>query len=439
MEMLLQTNKQEYGNREMLELTMNSNPMDLVEGILSVSVFLGGQKYLQDFRNTDNQKCLQSAIYPLLDAGPYPAGEVMRNDSFLDQILITTKPTDSVPEGPAYPEYANLVYFPEIKQDMIFGTIEDEKEIPLSSSPVIQTWIDTISTMQTTRTNTKGKFYFSANRAGINKLILTQGKKPKGNIVLQEEFYPEFFSISKEDFSNIPADRDEIKQQMLNLQINDSYFEKKEYSIKESLVPFYINPDKIFFIDDYIPLSTLEEFLFEVVPNILPYHSKDKTIIQMQFPWTEKPIGNDPLFLVDGVPVFDADLIANLKCSDLLSVGVVYEKYFYQYESFDGILDIHSKAGNASVLKIPKYTYSVNFTGVQQANIHSYISVQDVKSREPYFKTQLYWNPSISLDLDGKTAINFMTPDNTGEYIVRCGVKTADGSVAYSYTTFRVR
>ncbi len=214
---------------------------------------------------------------------------------------------------------------------------------------------------------------------------------------------------------------------------------KTEISAKASLVPFYINPDKIFFIDDYVPLSTLEEFLFEVVPNILPYHAKDKTIIQMQFPWSETPIGDDPLFLVDGVPVFDADLIANLRCADLLSVGVIYDKYFYQVESFDGILDIHSKAGDASVLKIPNNICSVNFTGIQQVNKKSGLSIPDAKSREPYFKTQLYWDPAVNLNPDGKTTINFLTPDNSGEYLVRCGLKTADGSVVYYYTSFRVR
>ncbi len=439
MELLLQTNKKEYGNREMLELTIKNDTMDLAEGALSISVFLGEQKNLQDLYKTDSQKCLLSAIYPLLEAGPYPAGEVMKDELFLDQILITIKPHDSVPESLTSADYADLAYFPENKHDLIFGTVTDEKGIPISSSPVIQTWIDTISTMQTTRTNKAGKFCYAVNRHGVNRLILTQGKKPEGTIRLQEEFYPEFFPIANEDLFIILPGRDILKQQMLNLQINDSYFEKKEFGIKESLVPFYIAPDKIFHINDYVPLPTLEEFLFEIVPNIFINHGNDKTIIQMQFPWMDSSIGEDPLFLVDGVPVFDADLIANLKCSDLLSIGVVYNKYFYQYESFDGILDIRSKAGDASVLEISENTHSAYFTGIQLEHGNSGISLPDVKYHEPYFRTQLYWNPSIDLNSDGETTITFMTPDNAGEYIIRYGLKTADGSVVYDYGAFRVR
>ena len=159
----------------------------------------------------------------------------------------------------------------------------------------------------------------------------------------------------------------------------------------------------------------------------------------MQFPWSESPIGDDPLFLVDGVPVFDADLIAKLKCSDLLSVGVIYDKYFFQYESFDGILDIHSKAGDASVLKIPKNICSVNFTGIQQVNRKSDLSIPDAKSREPYFKTQLYWNPSIGADATGTRKVEFWSSDNAGDYVINIQGILPDGSLCSFQKKLKVR
>jgi hypothetical protein len=439
LELTLKTDKKEYGNREMLELSIEKSPADAIEGALSISVFLGKLDNIQDFSKMDSQKYLNNILYPYLREGPCPAAEVIRNDIMLDQILMIQEPAGSFPDSPPASNYEELTFFPESNKDLIFGTITDEKGIPVSSSHVIQTWIDTVSIMQTAKTNRDGRFFIETNRTGWNRLILTQNKKQKDSIDLQNEFYPEFFPVVQEVVLLHHATGDELKQQMLNLQISDSYSEEKENRAKDSLYPFYIVPDKVFFIDDYVPLSTLEEFLFEVVPNILPYHSKDKTIIQMQFPWSETPIGEDPLYLVDGVPVFDAGLIAKLKCSDLLSVGVIYDKYFYQVESFDGILDIHTKAGDASVLKIPEGICAANFAGIQQANEIPGLSVPDAKSREPYFKTQLYWNPSVDLESDGKTTMNIMTPDNAGEYLVRCGVKSADGSVVYFYTSFRVR
>jgi hypothetical protein len=159
----------------------------------------------------------------------------------------------------------------------------------------------------------------------------------------------------------------------------------------------------------------------------------------MQFPQTDISFGDDPLFLVDGIPVFDADYIGNLKCSEISWVGVVYEKYFYQTESFDGILDIHTHKGDASILHIPESVISLYFTGIQPKQSKNELSIQEAYSPEPYFKTQLYWNPSLLLKPTGKTTLTFITPDNSGDYLVRCCLKSADGSVEYYYTSFSVR
>jgi hypothetical protein len=439
MEMKLHTNQKEYRNREPVELTIEQSPLNLMKGALSVSVVLIEQRNLQDYLNDDNHKFLQSALYPFLYENPYPASIVMKDSLFLEGVLIAKKFDDFMPDGPPIPGYKDLAFFPEIKKDLIFGMIVDENKIPVAYSPVIQTWTGTISNMQTTRTNEKGKFIFQSGKNGMHELILTQRKNSSGKIVLQEEFFPEFFPLAKEDISVIPEKMGELKQQLLNLQINDSYYEKKEGSVEEHLVPFYVAADKVFKIADYIPLSTLEEFLFEVVPGVLISHSKGKTFIRMHFPHTDLPLGDDPLFLVDGIPIFDADLVGKLRCSDLLSIGIVYEKYFYQNENFDGIFDIHTRAGDASILEIPESIYSVNFTGIQQAHKNDDNSIWDINSREPFFRTQLYWNPSVDLNASGKATVTFTAPDNTGDYLIRSGLKSTDGSFVYYYTTFHVK
>jgi len=438
-ELQLHTNKSEYGNRETVELAIESCQAGMLQEPLSVSVFMIENKNKADFFRAASQEFFKSSLYPFLSGSSFPANEVMRNAEFLENVLIAKKPGDSIPVIPDESTYQNLVYFPEIKQDLIFGTLLDDQKISMPSSVVWQTWIDTVSTLQTTRTNKEGKFIFLSERTGENRLILTHNKTTQGNIVLQEEFFPEFFSITEEKIHIDPENRNVLKQQMLNLQINDSYFENGKNGIKKTLLPFYLAPDKTFRISDFIPLSTLQEFLFEVVPGVLSYHYRNKTIIRMHFPQTDISFGDDPLFLVDGIPVFDADYIGNMKCSEISSVGVVYEKYFYQNESFDGILDIHTRKGDASILHIPESVNSLYFTGIQPKQTKDEFSIQDANSPEPFFKTQLYWNPSLFLKPTGKTTLTFITPDNSGDYLIRCCLKSMDGSLGYYYTSFSVR
>lgn len=46
---------------------------------------------------------------------------------------------------------------------------------------------------------------------------------------------------------------------------------------------------------------------------------------------------------------------------------------------------------------------------------------------KPDYRTTLFWKPEITLDEDGKSAIDFFTGDKTGEYWVKVEGITEDG------------
>lgn len=434
----IHTNGKEFANREVVELTLQNESPDQAREALSVSVFMMDRELQQEYIKGAGQQAIMSALFSFLGGSPYPAQEAMKNETFLEQVLIARGQFNMGTERIHDPGYDKLAYFPEIMQDLVTGMVVDDRNIPVSSFPVIQTWIDTVSFMQTLSTNKEGRFVFETDKTGENRMILTFKKSQQAKVILQDEFFPEFLSLAQDESFINPLNIKGLKQMMLNLQINDSFYERKDNAGIKQRLPFYRLSDQIFRISDYIQLPTLEEFLFEVVPGILPYHSGNKTIIRISFPQTDVSFGNDPLFLVDGVPIFDSDLIAKLRCSDLVSVGIVYEKYFYQNESFDGILDIHTHKGDASILSIPETINLVYFTGVQPALSTDRFN-PDPDFREPFFRTQLYWNPDVTQDQNGIAILTFTTPDNAGDYLIRCGLIYADGSVRYSFTSFSVR
>ena len=429
------TGKKSYGNRENIEISLEIPMGNFTNNILSVSVFLIEKDNLQEYLVLDQFEFIQSALYSFLGGSPYPVDKVVQDMKFLDQVLVARSTFGFSDNMTLVSRYEDLKYFPESSHDLIFGLVSDEDNKPIASAPVIQTWVDTISTMQTTLTNDKGLFFIASDRKGEQELIVAHSKHHTGNITIQEEFYPEFFSLAQEELKINSANRNVLRQQMLNLQINDSYRNIKRTDHDDNKIPFFLEPDKFFLIDDYIPLPTLEEFLFEVVPYILPTRSKGRTIIRLPFPQTNILYGDDPLFLVDGIPLFDGDKVAHLNCSDLLSVGVVYEKYFFQQETFDGIIDIRTRHGDASILSIPEEVYAERFTGIQPINAQTFL---DQDQRLPFFKTQLYWNPEVPFVDSKKTQLKVTTPDNNGDYLIRCSLKNPDGTIEYFYSTFRV-
>jgi hypothetical protein len=435
-DLIIACDKAVYRNRETVELMIEKNPEDKSENWVSLSVFLVQKNNLQKYFDHDRQRSLASALYSFTGGSPYPVHEILADSFFLDQIL-TIQDYSSSNDSLLELKYEELFYFPEMEYDLITGEVTDEQGKSGVSASLIQTWVDTVSTMQTTMTNDKGIFFFATDRQDHQELVIAHSKYSTGKIQVREEFYPAYFSMAREHLVIDPVNRETYRQQMLNVQINDSYSSSQAKQTDGYQLPFYVKPDRLFLIDDYVPLPTLGEFLFEVVPDMLPYRSKGKYVIRMPFPPDVTMYGNDPLFLVDGVPLFDADQVARLNCSEIYSVGIIYEKYFYQQETFDGILDIRTRRGDASMITLPEDTYSGHFTGIQSANPLDKPILKDKHPRIPCFKTQLYWKPWINLDRE-RVSVILITPDNTGDYLVRCTLKKTDGSVEYFYTTFRV-
>jgi hypothetical protein len=430
----IKTGKKVYLNRETIELAIqNSTPYPIQ---LSVSVYMINPDNLKEYMDYNVQKYIQQALYPFLNTNKYPASEIAKDDNFLDCMLIA-KEKVSLNLSQHFNNYENLTYIPEIHMDLISGNMVDNGGNPVPFGPVMLTWQDTIAHMQTTRTDANGRFIFESDKTGVNNLVITGVKYSNNHINLQNEFFSDFIPIAKEDFYINPSVKNVLQQQLLNLQINDSFHQFSPKNPKQSFVPFYFKADKTYLISDFIPIPTLEEFLFEIVPEVMILHNKGKTSIRMHFPLSDLPFGEDPLFLVDGVPVFDSELIAKLKCSDLLSVDIINEKYFYKNVNFDGILDIHTKTGDASIVNSAN-GFLIPFIAIQNKMGINRFDIPLEKSTEPFFRTELYWNDSINTPSEKLSVIGFVAPDNYGVYLVRCTSTMVDGSIGYSYTTFSV-
>jgi hypothetical protein len=67
-----------------------------------------------------------------------------------------------------------------------------------------------------------------------------------------------------------------------------------------------------------------------------------------------------------------------------------------------------------------------------------YSTVPAIQSRLADFRDLLYWNPSLSLEKDGKITIEFYSSDKTGKYEISVQGITKEGKPAVGYGTFTV-
>lgn len=182
-------------------------------------------------------------------------------------------------------------------------------------------------------------------------------------------------------------------------------------------IPFYGVPTKTYLLDNYTRFTTIEEVLREYVTSIGVSKRQGKFNIRMYN--GDQGLGN-PLILLDGVPVFDADKLFKFDPLKVKRLDVVSANYRYGPGFFNGIMSFTTYKGDGTSYEIDPHALVVDYEGLQ-AERKFYSPVYDtnaqISSPLPDFRTALYWEPSVKTDTNGKTSMQFYTGDKPGRYI----------------------
>ena len=130
---------------------------------------------------------------------------------------------------------------------------------------------------------------------------------------------------------------------------------------------------------------------------------------------------DDPLILIDGVPVFDASKIIGMDPLKVKKIEVVNRKYFLGGLTASGILSYSTYNGDLEGYQLDPGALVLEYEGLQlQREFYSpvYETTAQQNSRVPDFRDLLYWSPQIRPDDFGKSHIRFYTSDRLGKYLV---------------------
>jgi len=268
-----------------------------------------------------------------------------------------------------------------------------------------------------------------------------------GQVVMQthdgEEgaYHLEIFSPFYEAYSNNPlpafyvseSEGDDLQKQNLSVQIENAYHEKELQKLSNPLVdslPFYIKPYKTFMLDDYTRFTTMEEVLREYVDEInVRRKGADFRLMTLNIPafalkdmqFVEPIFENNPLVLLDGVPVFDINKIIAYDPLKVQKLEEVTSRYYWGPITADGIASFTTYKGNLDGFTLDPHDLFLDYDGLQKQRIFyspDYSTEDQLKSRLPDFRTVLYWSPGIITSDQGNTPITFYTGDVPGKYWV---------------------
>ncbi|HLK28455.1 MAG TPA: hypothetical protein VKT28_07730 [Puia sp.] len=205
---------------------------------------------------------------------------------------------------------------------------------------------------------------------------------------------------------------------------------------------FFQKPTASYLLDNYTRFTTVEEVLREYVALISVRLRKDKFQISVLDDRRRGFFVNDPLVLLDAVPIFDVDKIMAYDPLKIRKLDVLNSRYFIGNAIFDGILSFTTYEGNLNGFDLDPHATVIDYEGLQLKR-EFYSPVYDTEEKRagnmPDFRNLLFWSPDIKTDSKGKSQISFYSSDIPGKYAIVLQGITNDGRFGSKVASFEVK
>jgi hypothetical protein len=251
------------------------------------------------------------------------------------------------------------------------------------------------------------------------------------------------FTLPEFDFSE--ALKNPLAQRSIQMQVQNTFHDDRNdrYTIpKVDSSGFYGKPDENYLLDAYTRFPTMEEVMREYVPGVMVRKKRGKFHFITLDRTNQKLFKENPLVLLDGVPVFDIDKIMALDPRKVTQLEIMTRKVYLGPVSFGGIVSYITYHGDLSDFEPDYRSLVMNYEGLQlQREFFSpqYETDQRRESRIPDNRNLVYWNPSLMTDAQGKQQCSFFTSDLEGKFKVVVQGITKDGLPGTSSFVFEVK
>ncbi|GAB3167296.1 MG2 domain-containing protein [Telluribacter humicola] len=207
---------------------------------------------------------------------------------------------------------------------------------------------------------------------------------------------------------------------------------------------FYGKPDEKYFLDAFTRFPTLEEVMREYVPGVFVRKQRGKFhfyVVNKLLP-QGGTFNEDPLILLDGVPVFDTDKMMAIDPLQIKKLEVMNGQYYLGKLSFPGIVSYTTYKGDMAGFQLDPRALVLSYSFAQSRRefyAPRYDSATSRESRLPDFRNLLHWAPMLTTDAEGKQVVDFFTSDQTGTYQVVVQGLTESGTAGSRQFTFVVK
>ncbi|HVU85026.1 MAG TPA: hypothetical protein VHC50_09300, partial [Puia sp.] len=205
---------------------------------------------------------------------------------------------------------------------------------------------------------------------------------------------------------------------------------------------FYVYPDEGYSLDDFTRFQTMEEVIREYVISTNVVKRKGKFHLYVFDNALRKFFPEEPLILLDGVPIFESDKLFRQDPLKIKRLDLIASEYFLGYQSFGGIINCKTYHGDLDGFEMDPHATVLDYPGIpaqRQFFSPRYETEQQAGSRIPDFRSLLFWTPRIKTDEEGKGKLSFYTSDLPGKYAVVVEGITPNGEPGSRVIYFTVK
>lgn len=325
-------------------------------------------------------------------------------------------------------------YIPEIRDISITGLVEDKKtKEPVAGVRVYASVMHEEFQLHSTQTSADGRFAFSLpNLQGKYDVFICPefDTLHKVNILLKNDFSSQITDLFDRPPDIDTSARKLLEEMLLNQQVSLNFNHPGEvFPHPSAKLPAWFGDGLITIqLKDYIALSTIQEVFNEIVPFVRLKEKNEQFKLHVYDDQSEVYY-EDPLVLLDGIPITDVNILLQLYPAQLDRIEVLNRTFILGNLTIRGLVSVRTKTDNFGGVQLPDDVVFVNYQTRTSPAEFIPVNVESdntIQRPMPLFRNLLYFHSFGSLS-EIPEKISFYTSDHVSEYEIIVKGKTVDG------------
>lgn len=340
-------------------------------------------------------------------------------------------------------------FITENEGPVISGVLVDKKTgLPEKNVLTTLTIPGEVFELRSAISNESGSIHFNVNDFYSNNEMIIQNVNAADSTVkinITSPFSDKFSATPFARFTMTDKWKNQLLYRSISAQADNSYLiDKKRQAFTIPVVDtnvFYGNAEKQYYLDDYTRFITMEEVMREFVLDVRVRKQPEGYQLRVANTPLKTLFDQDPLVLIDGLPVSNVNKIIAFDPLKIKKIDVVSHKHYLGPLIAEGIISFKTYEGDLGGYELDPNAIVMEYEGLQrQREFYSpvYETQTEKESRIPDLRNLLYWSPSVKTSKDGKQQLSFYTSDLKANFAIVVQGLTADGLSGSSITTFSV-